>query len=103
MNHLGEQVIPRPWLAETRRGGNNSIAGERMWEVHPDGCYRNQFWITGDPNASLYGIGIHGQYVWMNPAADLVVAKLSSLPDPDDDNDWASHIDFFHRLDTLFS
>jgi CubicO group peptidase (beta-lactamase class C family) len=66
--------------------------------VHPGGSYRNQFWITGDSHGCFYGVGIYGQYVWMDPVSDVVIAKLSSLPVADSDADWADHIDFFTRL-----
>jgi 6-aminohexanoate-oligomer exohydrolase len=97
-NHLGDAVIPRGWLEETRRGGDNGIAGEDFWAVHPNGSYHNQFWISGDDDGSFYGIGIHGQYVWMNPSTDVVIVKLSSLPQPDDADDWARHVDFFGKV-----
>jgi hypothetical protein len=91
-------VIPADWIADIRRGGDRAAAEEGMQGVHPNGSYRNQFWITGDGDGSFYAAGIHGQYVWMNPAADVVVAKLSSLPDADSAHDWAAHVAFFGDL-----
>jgi len=34
----------------------------------------------------------------MNPAADTVVAKLSSLPEADDDDGFTTHVELLHRL-----
>jgi hypothetical protein len=34
----------------------------------------------------------------MNPAADVVIAKMSSLPRADDETDWAEHVAFFDRV-----
>lgn len=94
----GQTVIPPGWVADTRRGGDPAAAAESMGEVHPGGSYRNQFWITGDSHGCFYGIGIYGQYVWMDPAADVVVAKMSSLPEADSDAAWAEHVGFLDRL-----
>ena len=102
VNHVGDQVIPASWLADTRAGGDPAAAVASMGSVHPNGSYRNQFWISGDADGSFYGVGIHGQYIWMNPAADLVVAKLSTLPDADSESDWTAHIQFFDRLRSQF-
>lgn len=94
----GVAVVPRSWIDDTRRGGDAAAAAETMTGVHPGGSYRNQFWITGDRHGCFYGVGIYGQYVWMNPAADVVIAKMSSLPRADDQTDWAEHVAFFDQV-----
>jgi CubicO group peptidase (beta-lactamase class C family) len=94
----GEQVIPADWITDTRRGGDPEAARESMQDAHPEGSYRNQFWVSGDDHGCFYGVGIYGQYVWLNPATDTVIAKLSSLPDADDTANWVEHV---RLLDTL--
>lgn len=94
----GTSVVPASWVADVRRGGDVEAAAETFDAVHPGGSYRNQFWVTGDAHGCFYGVGIYGQYVWMDPASDVVIAKHSSLPDADSDEDWRSHIAFFTRL-----
>jgi CubicO group peptidase (beta-lactamase class C family) len=94
----GSTVIPPAWVADTRSGGDPGAAVESMRDAHPNGSYRNQFWITGDSHGAFYGVGIHGQYVWMDPAADVVIAKLSSLPDADDTDNWVTHVSYFDAL-----
>jgi 6-aminohexanoate-oligomer exohydrolase len=94
----GVSVIPAGWVADTRRGGDPAAAVESMREAHPNGSYRNQFWITGDSHGCFYGVGIHGQYVWMDPAADVVIAKLSSLPSADETDQWVEHVAYFEAL-----
>lgn len=94
----GTAVVPSEWIADTRRGGDLAAAADSMRGVHDNGSYRNQFWITGDERGSFYGIGIHGQYVWLDPTSDVVVAKLSSLPEADDNDQWAEHVTFLSAL-----
>lgn len=93
----GDTVIPPAWIADIRRGGDPAVARATN-EVYPAGGYRDQFWITDDEHGCFFGIGIYGQYVWLNPAADLVVAKLSSLPSADDSGDLLTHLAFFDGL-----
>ena len=94
----GVEVVPPAWIDAIRAGGDVAAAAEAMKDVHPRGSYRNQFWITGDSHGCFYGVGIYGQYVWMDPTADVVIAKMSSLPRADDEVDWAEHVAFFGRL-----
>jgi CubicO group peptidase (beta-lactamase class C family) len=94
----GGSVIPGEWIVDTRRGGDPNAASESLGAVHPGGSYRNQFWISADADGCFCGIGIYGQYVWMNPTSDVVIAKVSSLPLADDDDAWAEHVAFFDDL-----
>ena len=54
--------------------------GRRM----PGGMYRNQFWLPYPDRDVLLCLGIHGQMIYVNPAARLVGVKLSSWPSPQD-------------------
>ena len=83
----GEHVVPLSWVADTFNGGNDSRAAftasaddNRM----PGGMYRNQCWFPYPGNNVLLCLGIHGQMIYVNRAANLVAAKLSSWPQPQD-------------------
>ena len=41
---------------------------------------RAQWWLTGDATSPFFGVGIYGQFVWIDPTAGIVIVKLSSLP-----------------------
>ncbi len=83
----GERVVSLSWIADTFAGDADSRAAfasspddNRM----PGGMYRNQFWFPSSGNNVLLCLGIHGQMIYINRAADLVAAKLSSWPLPQD-------------------
>ena len=83
----GEHVVPLSWIADTFNGGIDSRAAfaaspddNRM----PGGMYRNQCWFPHSGNNVLLCLGIHGQMIYVNRAANLVAAKLSSWPLPQD-------------------
>jgi 6-aminohexanoate-oligomer exohydrolase len=94
----GAAVVPTAWVADVRGGGDPALAVESMAEAHDNGSYRDQFWVTGDEHGCFYGIGIYGQYVWMNPQTDVVIAKFSSLPVADDMEPWLDHVSYFEEL-----
>jgi CubicO group peptidase (beta-lactamase class C family) len=81
----GQQVVPASWIRDSYAGGPDSRAAfaaspddNRM----PGGMYRNQFWFPFPDRDVLLCLGIHGQMVYVNPAASLVAAKVSSWPTP---------------------
>lgn len=76
-------VVPPWWIKDTMRGGDPRLArGTAYQQVHANGSYRNQWWVPGDSRGTVYAAGIHGQFVWIDPASDTVIAKFSSCPQP---------------------
>ena len=51
----------------------------------PQGCYRDKWWVTNDGHGAYSGIGVFGQWLWIDPAASLVIAKFASQPLPTDE------------------
>jgi CubicO group peptidase (beta-lactamase class C family) len=83
----GVQVLPPAWIADTLAGGPDSrtaFAASPDDNRMPGGMYRNQMWLPHPGDNVLLCIGIHGQMIYVNRAANLVAAKLSSWPLPSD-------------------
>ncbi|CAN5851913.1 serine hydrolase [soil metagenome] len=83
----GAQVVPPGWITDTLAGGADSrtaFAASPDDNMMPGGMYRNQVWFPYPGNNVLACLGIHGQLIYVNRAAGLVAAKLSSWPLPQD-------------------
>lgn len=93
------QVVPAAWINETMNGGRPMLSrGTSFQRVHPDGSYHNQWWITGDDHGSIYAAGIYGQFLWVDPVADVVIAKFSSMPVATTE-DWSrAHAEAFRSI-----
>ncbi|HEU5267862.1 MAG TPA: serine hydrolase [Jatrophihabitans sp.] len=81
----GEQVVPAAWIADTLTGDADSRAAFAAGPVEvgmPGGMYRNQFWLPYPDDNVLLCLGIHGQMIYVNRSAELVAAKLSCWPLP---------------------
>lgn len=77
----GTNVVSRRWIEETKNGAPESVASvDYMQALHPGGSYRNQWWVTKGENEELYGVGIYGQYLWVDPVNETVIMKFSTLP-----------------------
>jgi len=85
----GERVVSLSWIADSFAGGVDSrsaFAASPDDNRMPGGMYRNQCWFPHPGNNVLLCLGIHGQMIYVNRAANLVAAKLSSWPLPQDAN-----------------
>ena len=78
---------PQSWIADTFAGGIDSreaFAASPDDNRMPGGMYRNQCWFPYPGDKVLLCLGIHGQMIYVDRAAGLVAAKLSSWPLPQD-------------------
>ncbi|MBW0014866.1 serine hydrolase, partial [Mycobacterium sp.] len=79
----GQQVVPATWIADTLDGGPDSRAA---FAASPDdtelpgGMYRNQVWFPYPGSDVLLCLGMCGQMIYVNRAAEMVAAKLSTQP-----------------------
>jgi CubicO group peptidase (beta-lactamase class C family) len=82
----GRQLIPASWIADMRENGDRE-AWMRGNDAHvfPDGRYRSFWYNAGDERDCFCAIGLHGQFLWIDPASRMVLVKMSSRPVPSDD------------------
>ena len=90
----GQQVVPAAWIAATLDGGPDSrhaFAASPDDTELPGGMYRNQVWFPYPGSNVVLCLGMCGQMIYVNRAAEMVAAKLSTQP----------HSHEPHMLDTL--
>lgn len=90
----GQQVVPAAWIADTFDGGPDSrqaFAASPDDNPMPGGMYRNQVWFPYPGSNVALCVGMCGQLIYVNRAAEVVAAKLSTQP----------HSHEPHMLDTL--
>lgn len=82
----GRQVVPAAWVADLSSGGSRQawIDGN-FADMFANGRYRSCWYDVGDGRGSIAAVGIHGQWLWIDPVSRIVLAKTSSRPDASDD------------------
>ncbi|MGD9619353.1 MAG: serine hydrolase domain-containing protein [Mycolicibacterium sp.] len=102
----GAAVTPPAWIADTYAGGIDSrdaFAASPGDNRMPGGMYRNQVWFPYPSDNVLLCLGIHGQMIYVNKAARVVAAKLSSWPLPQNANFLFATIAAFDAISTYVS
>ncbi len=79
----GQQIIPDWWIDDCSQGGDREAwrRGESSKEF-PDGRYRNKWYQTGNEHQAMLAIGIHSQWIYINPVTEVTIVKLSSQGQP---------------------
>ncbi|CAN7765400.1 serine hydrolase [Variovorax sp. LjRoot290] len=87
----GQQVIAESVIAEIRKGADIEKFKASGQATRFGYSYHNQWWIPHDRDGTFEMKGLNGQHMHINPAAELVIVKLSSHPNGD--------TGFTHNLD----
>ncbi len=79
----GRQAIPQAAVAAIRQGGDREKFKASGQLVRAGYSYHDYWWIPHDADGSFEAKGLNGQHIHINPAAQLVIVKLSSHPNGD--------------------
>jgi CubicO group peptidase (beta-lactamase class C family) len=81
------QIAPRSWIEDILTNGDQRawLATGTAAKFLPNGRYRSQWYVIGNASGAYCAIGIHGQWLYVDPKAEMVITKLSSQPLPLDD------------------
>ncbi|MCB1446785.1 MAG: serine hydrolase [Rhizobiaceae bacterium] len=77
----GGRLVSGNWVADTIGGGSKQ-AWDRsdFHSLFPNGRYHNKWYQTGE--GAYCGIGIHGQWLYVDPAMETVIVRLACQPEP---------------------
>ncbi|MFO1426659.1 MAG: serine hydrolase [Steroidobacteraceae bacterium] len=76
----GRQVVPARVVAEIRRGGDRELFPAGGYHTLPGWSYHDQWWIAHDGHGSFAARGVHGQAIYVDPMAEMVIARFGSHP-----------------------
>ena len=76
----GQQVIPAAVVARIAAGGKREDFARAHYPLLPGWSYRSQWWVSHNPHGAWTARGIHGQAIYIDPVAEMVVARFASNP-----------------------
>jgi hypothetical protein len=80
----GQQIIPAAVIDGIAQGGDQDAfaRGPAASPMNQGWSYHCGWWMTHNQHRAYLGLGYGGQVLYIDPVAQLVVAKLSSYPTP---------------------
>ncbi|MGB4205697.1 MAG: serine hydrolase [Bacteroidales bacterium] len=76
----GKQIFPAEAVEDILKGGSREAFAKAGYDHLKGWSYRNMWWITGNDNGAFSGRGVHGQAIYIDPAAEMVIVRLASHP-----------------------
>jgi CubicO group peptidase (beta-lactamase class C family) len=84
------QIVPEWFIEDAELNGDRAAYGLAASpddsDVVPSPAYRNNFWTAAPPSGPvLMGVGIYGQFLYVDRAAEFVMAVFSTQSTPSDE------------------
>jgi CubicO group peptidase (beta-lactamase class C family) len=78
---VGEtSVVPAAAVAEIAAGGSPEAFAQSGYTMLKGWSYRDMWWVTHNAHGAYMGRGIHGQSLYVDPQAEMVIARFAAHP-----------------------
>lgn len=94
------QIVPEAWV---ERGRSSDLPHLQLGTLESGGGYAhygyaNQWWTLGGAHREFTGLGVHGQYLWVDPERETVIVKTSAWGTADDPDRDLETVAAFHAI-----
>lgn len=76
----GQQIVPKKVVQAIRDGASKVDFAQAGYKTLPGWSYRNQWWVSHNRNGAFAARGVHGQTIYIDPAAEMVIVRFASHP-----------------------
>ena len=98
-NSQGEQVFPENWIKDILNSDSDKkFSLDGHYDIFPEGLYRSKWYRPYTSRNVLFGLGIHGQWIWIDFEKELSIVCLSSEPKPIIKNNIKQMSDVFNQI-----
>ena len=98
-NSQGEQVFPENWIKDILHSDSDKkFSLDGHYDIFPEGLYRSKWYRPYTSRNVLFGLGIHGQWIWIDFEKELSIVCLSSEPKPIIKNNIKQMSDVFNQI-----
>ena len=76
----GERLFPAQVVSSIRAGASKEAFAKAGYLTMPGGSYRSMWWIFHNDHGAFAARGVHGQTIYVDPTADMVIVRFASHP-----------------------
>ena len=76
----GDRLFPAEVVERIRAGGDP--ANFSGYPTIPNGSYTSQWWVFHNDHGAFAARGVHGQTIYVDPTAEMVLVRFASFPHP---------------------
>jgi CubicO group peptidase (beta-lactamase class C family) len=76
----GQQIVPASVIDDIRKGASKEQFAQAGYKMLPGWSYRSMWWISHNSHGAFSARGIHGQTIYIDPQAEMVIVRFASHP-----------------------
>ena len=76
----GVRLFPAKVVDNICAGGDRAAFGKAGYRTIPGGSYRSMWWVFHNEHGAYAARGVHGQTIYIDPSAEMVIVRFSSHP-----------------------
>ena len=76
----GQQIIPAAVVTRIRTGASKEDFAKAGYKTLPGWSYKSQWWVSHNAHGAYMARGIHGQAIYIDPKAEMVIVRFASNP-----------------------
>jgi CubicO group peptidase (beta-lactamase class C family) len=76
----GNRLFPKEVVQNIRSGGDKRAFAKAGYRILDGGSYRSMWWVFHNKHGAFAARGVHGQTIYVDPAAEMVIVRFSSFP-----------------------
>ncbi|MGD9096704.1 MAG: serine hydrolase [Desulfobacterales bacterium] len=76
----GQRLFPKAVVENIRAGGKKSAFAKAGYKSLKGGSYRSMWWVFHNKHGGFAARGVHGQTIYVDPTARMVIVRFASFP-----------------------
>lgn len=76
----GARLFPEQVVENIRAGGDPGAFARAGYKTLEGGSYRSMWWLLHNGHGAFAARGVHGQTIYVDPAAEMVIVRFASFP-----------------------
>jgi hypothetical protein len=76
----GKRLFPEKVVQNIRSGGDKRAFAKAGYRTLEGGSYRSMWWVFHNKHGAFAARGVHGQTIYVDPTAEMVIVRFSSYP-----------------------
>lgn len=76
----GQRLFPKEVVENIRAGGDKKAFAKAGYDALKGGSYRSMWWVFHNAHGAFAARGVHGQTIYVDPAAEMVIVRFASFP-----------------------
>lgn len=76
----GKRLFPKAAIEHIQQGGDKAAFEKARYQYLPGGSYRSMWWVFHNAHGAFAARGVHGQTVYVDPTAEMVIVRFASHP-----------------------